>query len=241
MEVRSPWDSWAPSTEILVFLAHPDDPEFFCGATVANWTRLGFTVDYCLFTKGQKGSDDPQMDSQRLAAIRMDEQRRAAKVLGVRSVEFLDFQDGELVPDLRARREVVRVIRRKKPQVVVSCDPTNLFPSDHYLNHPDHRAAGQAVIDGLFPGAGNRMFFPELLAEGLEPVEVGELWLSNPSKAEIDVDVTPFWGRKIEALHEHASQIGDVEDFDKGMLQRAEQGPDGSRRFVERFRRIIFS
>lgn len=241
MEVKDPWDSWAPSTEILVFLAHPDDPEFFCGATVANWTHLGFTVDYCLFTKGQKGSDDPQMDPQRLATLRMDEQRRAARVLGVRSVEFLDFQDGELVPDLRARQEVVRVIRSKRPQVVVSCDPTNLFPSDHYLNHPDHRAAGQAVIDGLFPGAGNRMFFPELLAEGLEPVEVHELWLSNPSKPEISVDVTAFWNQKIEALHAHASQIGDVEEFDKGMLQRAEQGSDGTRRFVERFRRLTFS
>ncbi|HEX9029365.1 MAG TPA: PIG-L family deacetylase, partial [Anaerolineales bacterium] len=139
-------DAWESPQRILVVLAHPDDPEFFCGATTARWTAAGHTVGYCLLTCGDKGSSDRTMTSERLCSIRHEEQRAAAAVLGVHQVKFLDFPDGYLVPDLNLRREITRVIRQERPDILVTCDPQTLFVGDNRLNHPDHRAAGQAAL-----------------------------------------------------------------------------------------------
>ena len=155
---------------ILVILAHPDDPEFFCGGTLARWARAGHQIEYCLLTCGDKGYNDTttpeHMSSDELCAIRHREQREAASVIGVREVHFLDRPDGYLVADLDLRREIVRIIRRMKPDILVTCDPQTLFAA-YGINHPDHRAAGQAVLDAVFPAAGNAAYFPELLARGL--------------------------------------------------------------------------
>ncbi len=137
-------EGWQTTQHILVILAHPDDPEFFCGATIARWTDAGHVVSYCLLTCGDKGTRDRQMSGERLCAMRHEEQKRAASLLGVHKVRFLDFPDGYLVPNLDLRKAITRVIRQERPQVVVTCDPQLLFVGDERINHPDHRAAGQA-------------------------------------------------------------------------------------------------
>ncbi len=224
---------------VLVVLAHPDDPEFFCGGTLAMWAQQGSRISYCLLTRGDKG-DDNGSDPAGLAAIREGEQRAAAQVLGVNEVAFLNYPDGYLVPDLDLRREVVRAIRRVRPSVVVTCDPTNFFPNDRYINHPDHRAAGQVTLDAVFPAAGSRMFFPELLAEGLEPHKVSQVYVAMPQTPNTVIDVTESFERKVEALCQHASQIGDADALRIRLKDRM-LDPSSSPelpRYVERFRRI---
>ena len=156
-------DAWESPQKVLVILAHPDDPEFFCGATLARWAAAGHTIHYCLLTCGDKGAPEGDYEPQELCGTRVEEQNAAAAVLGVKKVRMLGYPDGYLVADLDLRREIVRAIRQERPDIVVTCDPTYLYAMETRLNHPDHRAAGQAVLDAVFPAAGNRMFFPELL------------------------------------------------------------------------------
>jgi len=228
-----------PAPTVLVVLAHPDDPEFFCGGTLALWAEQGSRISYCLLTRGDKG-DENGSDPGGLAARREAEQRAAAGVLGVAEVNFLDHPDGYLIPDLDLRREVVRAIRRVRPSVVVTCDPTNFFPNDRYINHPDHRAAGQVTLDAVFPAAGSRMFFPELLEEGLEPHKVSQVYVAMPQTSNTVIDVTTMFERKVEALRRHASQIADPEALVLRLKDRMidPTSPPESPRYVERFRRI---
>src|SRR5258708_4097451 len=200
-------DNWPTPQNILVILAHPDDPEFFCGATLARWARMGHQITYQLLTCGDKGWNPttPQgVTPEQLCAIRHDEQARAAKVIGARAVHFADYADGYLVPDLALRRDVVRLIRKFKPDILVTCDPENLFAS-YGLNHPDHRAAGQVVLDAVFPAADNPFFFPELLSEGLPPHMPREIWVSVTQQPNTAVDVTDTWDIRLKAILEHKS------------------------------------
>ena len=231
--------STPPTPRVLVVLAHPDDPEFFCGGTLALWAEQGSWISYCLLTRGDKG-DEHGSDPSGLAATRELEQRAAAQVLGVAEVTFLNYPDGYLVPDLELRREVVRAIRKVKPNVVVTCDPTNFFPNDRYINHPDHRAAGQVTLDAVFPAAGSRMFFPELLVEGLEPHKVSQVYVAMPQTPNTVIDVTAMFERKVEALRRHASQITDPDALLLRLKDRMidPSAPPESPRYVERFRRI---
>lgn len=233
---------WEEPRQILVILAHPDDPEFFCGGTLARWIAAGHQVRYCLLTCGDKGSDERQLSSDELCAMRYDEQRAAAKLLGVESVRFLDFPDGYLVPDLELRRAITRVIRQEKPDILVTCDPTNLYIRDIRINHPDHRAAGQAVLDAVFPAAVNHRYFPELLEqEGLEPHMPAEVWISLPSQPQVTIDISAEWPLKLQALQEHRSQIGDPELFLERMRARhsADSTPEAPR-YEEHFRVIRY-
>jgi LmbE family N-acetylglucosaminyl deacetylase len=195
--------------KIAVIMAHPDDPDFSCAGTVAKWTDEGHEVVYVLLTNGDKGSHDPAMTPERLVELREEEQRAAAAIVGVKEVVFLRHPDGMLVADLDLRREVVRVIRRLKPTTVVCGDPTVYYYAPVYINHPDHRAAAEVVLAALYPAAGNRNYFPELLAEGLEPHKVKELYISGSPQADTFVDITNYLDRKIAALRAHASQMGD--------------------------------
>jgi LmbE family N-acetylglucosaminyl deacetylase len=138
-------EGWQDPQKILVILAHPDDPEFFCGASIARWTEAGHSVAYCLLTRGDKGTSDRSISPEELVKVRQAEQRRAAAVLGVSTIHFLEYPDGYLLPTLEVRRSIVRIIRTEKPQVIITCDPGNYFPRDVTINHPDHRAAGEAV------------------------------------------------------------------------------------------------
>jgi LmbE family N-acetylglucosaminyl deacetylase len=235
-------ENWETPQDIWVILAHPDDPEFFCGASIARWTSTGHHVSYCLLTCGDKGTNDRSLRPEELCAIRNQEQMAAAEVLGVSKVRFLDFPDGYLVPDLVLRRDITRVIRQEKPDVIVTCDPLNLYIRDAYINHPDHRAAGQATLDAVFPSARDHLTFVELWRdEGLEPHNVREVWVSIPLQENTALDVTDFWDIKINALLKHKSQIGKPEDLITRMRQRhTETSTSDDPHYEEKFRRIIF-
>jgi LmbE family N-acetylglucosaminyl deacetylase len=233
-------ENWPEKQRILVILAHPDDPEFFCGATLARWARAGHEITYFLLTCGDKGRNDNNRDipGDELCDLRHNEERAAAAILGVGEVHFLDNEDGYLVPDLSLRREVVRIIRQFKPDVLVTCDPQNLFAT-YGLNHPDHRAAGQVVLDAVFPAAGNELFFPELLKEGYQPHSPKEVWASLTSQPNAVLDVSATWETKILALKQHVSQIGDPVTFEERMRsRRTEDSTAENPRYEEKFRVI---
>ncbi|HCS41061.1 MAG TPA: PIG-L family deacetylase [Anaerolineaceae bacterium] len=237
------FEGWNEKKKILVILAHPDDPEFFMGATLARWGALGHEIRYCLLTTGQKGSQEMNQKPEDLATIRKEEQLNAANTLKVKSVEFMNYVDGEVVPDLEMRKKIVRVIRKYKPQIVISSDPLNFFPGDNRVNHPDHRAAGQAVLDAVFPAAGNPMFFPELMSEeNLPPVNVAELWFSIPADANLVVDVSRYFDDKIKAILCHKTQLNmDDTEFEEMLKTRwATFNEQQQPVYLERFRRIVF-
>ena len=233
---------WDENKKILVILAHPDDPEFFCGATLAKWCREGHQVEYCLLTRGEKGVNDNFKGTSNISKLRETEQLEAAKVIGVGKVLFLDNDDGFLEPTIDLRKQIVRVIRSERPDIVVTCDPSNYFIRDNYINHPDHRAAGEVVIEAIFPAAGNELFFTELMSqESLAPHSINEVWLSLPKEHNVVVDVTEYWEIKIKALEKHRSQIGELKQFRKRMIgRRAEDSDPENPRYEEFFRRITF-
>lgn len=233
---------WKEQKNILVILAHPDDPEFFCGGTIAEWVKQGHQVSYCLLTKGDKGVNEQFQTDEDIRELRMQEQEKAAAILGVTDLVFMDNEDGYLVPTIAMRKDVARVIRQKKPNIVVSCDPTNYYLNKHYINHPDHRAAGQIVIDAVFPAAQNPLFFSELIHdENLPPHNVDEVWLSLAKEPNEVVDVTDNWDLKVNALLEHRSQIGKEEAFRKRMMSRhTDDSSDECPRFEEAFKRIVY-
>ena len=234
-------ENWEGTKKILVILAHPDDPEFFCGATIRRWTQMGHEVSYCLLTRGDKGSNDRSVRSFDLALLREGEQKAAAHELGVEGVRFLDYEDGYLVPTLETRKRITRIVREVRPDIIMSCDPTNFFPNEASINHPDHRAAGQIVVEAVFPATGNPLYFPELLLEGLEPHSVKEVWLSVTGQPNVVIDVTATWADKIRALKHHSSQIGDPVKLEERMrTRRTPDSTDALPRYEEKFRRFIF-
>jgi LmbE family N-acetylglucosaminyl deacetylase len=239
-------ENWDSPQNILVILAHPDDPEFFCGATLARWAREGHHITYQLLTCGDKGfneSTSAEMTTDALCAIRHAEQIAAAKVIGVDAdaVHFLDRPDGYLVPDLNLRREIVRIIRKFKPDILVTCDPQTLFAM-YGINHPDHRAAGQVVMDAVFPAAGSPVFFPELLAEGFLPHMPKEIWCSLTMQPNVTLDVTETWQTKLEAILKHESQVANVVKFLERMKsRRTEDSTDENPRYEENFRVVKYS
>lgn len=199
----------------LVVFAHPDDAEFLCGGTIAAWAEGGTEVDYVCATDGSAGWNGPDRGRDEIAATRADELRAAADVLGVKEVRFLGFVDGSLQADLDLRRAVTREVRRSRPDVIVAPDPSMLWSGRSYINHPDHRAVGEAVLAVVACDAPTRPQFPELLDEGLEPFKVPALWLSTEHrKADTKFDIGATIDRKVEALRAHASQIANMGEFD---------------------------
>jgi len=235
------FEGWHDAKRILVILAHPDDPEFFCGATLIRWASAGHEIRYCLFTKGQRGSKDPNLTGEQIASIRMAEQRNAASQIGIKSVDFLDELDGELEPTLSLRKEIVRQIRKYSPQIIVTSDPQNYVNLENRLNHPDHRAAGEIVLGAAFPAAGNplmyRSFDDRLMGNPVAPEEV---WISATNQPNLIVDVSSYFEKKLEALCCHKSQIGEVEAFVARMKDRTFLNPENQKQiYIERFKRVI--
>jgi LmbE family N-acetylglucosaminyl deacetylase len=219
-------------------MAHPDDPEFSCGGTLAKWAREGQEIRYLLLTCGDKGSDSPDVTPEMLCADRQTEQRAAAAIIGVKAVVFLNNRDGELVNTPDVRRDIVREIRRFKPDVIVTGDPTTYFRMNSYINHSDHRAAGAATLDAVFPAAGNRMYFPELLSEDLNPHAPKEIWMTGSNEPNMWVDVTETLDIKIAALKEHKSQIKEPEEMEKRIRERLRRTDVDRELYAEGFRVI---
>jgi LmbE family N-acetylglucosaminyl deacetylase len=224
---------------VLVVLAHPDDPEFFCGGTVAKWARAGRKVAYCLLTRGDKGSDEPGVDPDELARTREREQRAAAAVLGVDRVDFLGYPDGELYVSPRLREDVVRVVRQVRPDTLVTSDPSNYYGS--YVNHSDHRIAGEVALDAVWPGARSALYHPALYEkEGLAPHKVPEVYIAGAVQPDTTVDISDTFEVKLAALAEHKSQIDDLGGLEERLRQRMldRESPPDAPRFIERFKRI---
>lgn len=199
-------------TTYLVVVAHPDDADFGVAGTAAALANDGHEVHYLLCTSGTAGSEDPTQSPTELARLREGEQDAAAHILGVRGTHYLRFPDGELEVTLALRKAIVRVIRQVRADVVLCFDPRMLVADDGtYLNHPDHRAAGQAALDAVFPAAGNPSAFRDLTLDGLPPHKVREVWLffTDAQHANHWVDITETLELKIQALAAHASQIGE--------------------------------
>lgn len=220
------------SKRVMVIMAHPDDPEFFCGGTIALWARQGAEITYLILTNGNKGSDDPAITPEQLVNLRQQEQQAAANLLGVEAIVFLDQPDGELQATLQLRQRVVREIRRHRPQAVICPDPSAYYFGNTHVNHPDHRAAGQVALEAIFPAARNRMYHPELLDEGLMPHVVREIYLAGALQPDRWVDITEVIDLKIEAIRSHASQLADPEGIIERVRQRAEA--------VDEYGRVVF-
>ena len=194
----------------MVIIAHPDDIEFGCAGTVARWVKEGAEVVYVLCTSGDVGIAEPGMSKAKATEIREAEQLAAAEVVGVKKVIFLREPDGMLVNTLALRKRLVRQIRRFKPEAVITVDPTILWVSDTYINHPDHRAAGQAALDAIFPAAGQPNLFEELAEEGLSAHKVRKVYVRTFGQNDSTfVDISDTIDLKIEALKKHVSQLGD--------------------------------
>jgi LmbE family N-acetylglucosaminyl deacetylase len=211
-------DYWTPGSALVV-AAHPDDIEFGCAGTVARWVQEGARVAYVLVTNGAAGSSDPEMTRERLAELREAEARASAKVVGVDQVEFLGYEDGLLEPTLEVREKIVRLIRRVRPEVVVTTDPTTRYFGERYINHPDHRAAGEATLAAVIPGSDTRLAYPELLDEGLEPVKLTAVWLMMNMEPNLVVDIGDFIEKKIESLACHVTQVGENVDDSLGFVR----------------------
>ena len=203
--------------DALVIAAHHDDIEFGCAGSVARWVAEGERVVYCIVTDGAAGSNSPEQTRTQLLATRRAEQIAAADVVGVRDVIFLNEPDGHLEATLALRRDLTRVIRQWRPRRVVLPDPSAVLvhwdddgdgPGWDYINHPDHRATGEAGLYAVFPSAETRPIFPELLAEGLEPHHVDEVYLVTWRQENHAVDIAPYLEQKIAALLCHRSQLG---------------------------------
>lgn len=223
----------------MVVAAHPDDTEFGCGGTLALWVRQGREVYYLVCTRGDKGSDNPNMTPDRLALLREEEQRRAAATVGVKEVVFLDRRDGELENSLDLRRDIVFAIRKYRPDAVFTHDPTTLIISNEFINHPDHRAAGLTALDAIYPTARDRLQFPEHAILGLEPHKVLHIYLWGSEQPNEWVDISQTIDTKVEALRQHQSQFENFARVEEFIRQRARQyGNPHGMEYAEAFRHV---
>jgi len=225
---------------ILCISAHPDDNEFTIGGSVARWTREGRDVAFCLVTTGGAGVNEHTPSSEGLIPVREKETRAAAKILGVREVILLGYVDGTLEPTLGMRRDLTRVIRRFRPDVVVTGDPTVRFYGNEYMNHPDHRAVASAALDAVFPSSETNAIFPELLAEGLPAHKVKQVFLSGALDPDVFVDIARTLATKCRALKAHRSQVGKGEWVDQLLTTWAlRDGKKAGLRHAEAFKRMV--
>jgi LmbE family N-acetylglucosaminyl deacetylase len=227
-----------PESAMGVF-AHPDDAEFTVAGTLARWTQAGCRVVYVLCTDGDVGTRDPDLSREQLATIRRQEQRDACRVLGVEEIVFLGYGDGVLQPSLELRRDLVRAIRRYRPEVVICGDPTVFFYGDAYINHPDHRAAAQAALEAIFPAASMRLVFPELAEEGLTPHQVKQVYIWGSPEPNLWVDISATLDLKIRALCQHKSQLGDWDPTERVTEWARERAQGHGMPYAETFRRMV--
>jgi LmbE family N-acetylglucosaminyl deacetylase len=246
-----------PDYEAMVIGAHPDDCDFSSAATSALLARQGKKVVWVIMTDGTEGSEVPSADSIELMVTREHEQRMACEVLGVQAVEFLHFPDGHLTNNYETRRAVVRLLRQYRPRIVITHDPSTHFGyfggTDRddepgvtgFINHSDHRTTGSIVLDAIYPATGNPRAFRELLAEGLQPYKVHEIYLFGSNQPNIYIDVTETIDLKGKGLQCHASQLGTNVDMVTRMKERAAQVAREAKtrkgldiQYAESFRRV---
>ncbi|HEY4024951.1 MAG TPA: PIG-L deacetylase family protein [Candidatus Dormibacteraeota bacterium] len=228
---------------VLVVAAHPDDPEFGFGASIASLADGGAEVFYVICSDGCQGGEDPAVPDAELSATRYAEQRAAAEVLGVKDVVFLGFRDGYLAPTVELRKAITREIRRFKPDLVLTHTPVRMMGVGIGASHPDHLAVGEATMSAVYPDARNPRAYPELLDEGLEAHKVKEVWLPGLEQADHFVDATGLIERKIAAIACHRSQfqnrVTEPDTPGKWIRDRMRQvGEKAGFEYAEGFRKI---
>jgi LmbE family N-acetylglucosaminyl deacetylase len=225
---------------VMGIVAHPDDLDFGASGTMASYAAQGAEIHYLILTDGSKGSEDLTISSEELITIRETEQRAALAILGGTNVEFLHYPDGELEVTTAVKRQVVKAIRTVRPDVVVTMDPSVLYSANRgFINHPDHRAAGQIALDAVFPLARDHLTFPEIYAAGFEPHKTATVLLINFEDSNFTVDISDFMDTKIAALQAHTSQI----PADGSAIERIKQwasiaGGKAGVKYAESFVRI---
>lgn len=218
---------------LMAIMAHPDDIDFGSAGSIAKWCAEGWTVYYVLATSGDKGTHDPSMTRQELAAIREEEQREAARVLGVKQCFFLGYPDGWVLPTTELRGQIVRLFRQYKPDVVLTWDGFRTS-----FNHIDHRNIGIAVRDAVYPATRDRLYYAEHEAEGLPEHRVNEMLLAGADNPDYFVDISAFIEKKVDAMLAHKSQVSthDRDEMRKSLMSRGgRQGRGGT---VESFKRV---
>ncbi len=224
--------------------AHPDDQEFTVAGLLACWAQAGCDVISVIVTDGAAGSNDPTKDDSykpEMARLRELEQSAANAVIGVRETVFLRYPDGTLEPTLELRRDLTRVIRKYKPEAVVTGDPQGVFYGNGYINHPDHRAAAQAALYAVFPSSETRLIFSDLLKEGLEPHKVKRLYVHGSDHSDTWVDISTTIDVKIAALKKHASQLVDWDPEKMIREWAAEEAKDHGMQYAEAYKVMILS
>jgi LmbE family N-acetylglucosaminyl deacetylase len=209
-----------PLDRALVIFSHPDDAEFGAAATIAHLVAAGARVDYVVTTDGGKGTDDPAVTSAQLTATREAEQRAAADLLGVSEIVHLGYPDGYLTPTLDLRRDIVRQIRRFRPDLVIAQNPMRRHDGNPFVGHPDHLATGEATLAAVYPAARDRLNFPELLEEGLEPWKVRQVLVTGVEHPNLFLDVSATFELGLQAIFAHVSQIADRAAAEQRMRER---------------------
>jgi LmbE family N-acetylglucosaminyl deacetylase len=235
---------YVPASAMAIY-AHPDDIEFMIGGTVARWTLAGCEMTFVLITSGDVGTHDPAFTTRKgLARVREREERAAARVLGAARVRFLRHGDCELHPTPALRKTLVRLIRKHRPEVVLCNDPQALFFGDQYINHPDHRAAGELALGAAFPCSEMELLWPE----AGRAHKVHAVYVSNTVHPDTWIDVSGTLDTKVAALREHKSQLGDrdisprirgwaLEEARRAPAHKGRGGGRGRRpKFAESFR-----
>ena len=224
---------------ILAVGAHPDDLDFGCAGTIAKWIKEGAIAYYLICTKGNKGSNNPRMTSKRLTKIRKKEQIEAAKILGIKEVFFLNHEDSELENDLELKEEITRIIRKIRPSIVFTLDPLMIYSTKRgYINHPDHRSCGQAVLDAIYPLSRDRLTFPHHQKRGLKPHKVKEIYLINFDEQDTFFDIRSTIHLKIKALSKHQSQVS-KETLERVKGRASQTGKIKGYKLAEGFKRVI--
>ena len=223
---------------VMFVAAHPDDPDFLAGGTIARLAREGREITYVIVTNGSKGSSDRSISPEQLVPIRMEEQRRSARALGVARVEFLGYEDGEIEDTRDLRRDVTREIRRWRPDLVITLNPRRTYANFPGW-HRDHRTTARVVMDCVYPLARDHLAFPELLPDH-EPHTISEVYCVQWDNPQLIVDVTETFETKLAAMRCHASQIKDVAAFEARMRTRAEtMGKANGYRYAEGFDHVV--
>jgi len=227
--------SYKPESAMAI-VAHPDDVEFSCSGTLAKWARGGARISLVLVTSGDVGIARRDITRKEAAAIREREATAACKIIGAQEIRFLREPDGSVEATLDLRRKLVREIRRFKPEVVITGDPTVVWAGDNYINHPDHRAVALASVDAIFPAAGQPHVFEELAAEGLEAHKVRKVYVNNWRDGNLYESIDDTIDVKVAALKAHESQMGGW-DVEKNIKEwAADRAKDHGMNYAEIFR-----
>ena len=212
---------------ILVVMAHPDDCDFGAGGTIAQWTSRGIEVSYCIITNGDQGGEASDFPLEEMAQVRQREQRAAGKELGVDIVTYLNYRDGSLFPSLELRKDIVREIRRAKPDRMVVQSPERNWERI-FASHPDHLAAGETAIQAVYPDARNPYAFTDLKDAGFEPWRVRELWITGSPQPNHYVDITETFPKKMAALRAHVSQTAHNNELEEMVRSWGEKNAEAN-------------